>query len=244
MKHCLLVPFLLFCLLAEAQEKNNSALLQSKISFRSDSSIFPTSWLAETINAKATQIDSVYISNSMNVLLYAFSKYPPSILEKYLQKVYVTKTLQFYDLSYGGTNSAHNVYLCNRGFTNEWLEMAFHAEFSSLLLRRNPHFFNKQEWMLIADSGVVYGSSGVEALQRGETSIRFNEELNQKGILYPYALSSMENDFNAYAENIFLNRMEFWEIAHQYPKVMRKVQIVISFYNKLSPDFMLMVPDI
>lgn len=244
MKHRLQILFLLVCLITGAQEKNNSVLLQDKILFKADSSIFPSSWLGGKINARATRIDSLYIAISREVIITAFSKYPPTVLQKYLGKVYVAKKLHFYNLPYGGTNSVFNVYLCNRGFTDEWLEMAFHAEFSSVLLRRNQQLFDETQWLKFTDTSVVYGNSGVEALQRGETSILFNEALNEKGILYPYALSSIENDFNSYAENILLNRQEFWEIAHKHPKVMSKLQIVISFYQKISPEFELIIPEI
>lgn len=225
----------------DAQE-NNTAVYLEIISFKADSSIFPRSWVGGDINAQATKIDSSNIDISRAVLIKCFNKYPHNILTKYLNKVYVSKTLRFYDLPYGGTNSSSNVYLINRGFSYEWLEMAFHAEFSSLLLRRNPNLLDMEQWALQNDTSIVYGKSGVDALQEGETSILFTEELNQKGILYPYATSSIENDFNAFAENILLNRKAFWDIAHRHPKIMNKAEMVMSFYAQISPDFDFKVP--
>lgn len=237
MKYAVLISFLCASFMHSLQANEGDSFFYEKLSFESDSTIFPLNWVRSEINAKATPIDSIYISQSQKVLETAIRKYPSEVIQKYLGKVFVVSTLEFYGLRYGGTNSASNIYLCNRGFSDEWLEMAFHAEFSSMLLRRNAKDFDKNEWVSQNDSSVIYGKSGVEALKLGQTSIKLDEELSKKGILYQYALSSLENDFNSYAENILLNRKEFWDLAKNNARVLAKANLVISFYKHIDERF-------
>lgn len=234
----LLLTFFLFSAEREVPE------FSEKISFASGPEIFPGKWLGGEINAKATRIDSSYTEQSLRVLQKALQKYPLEIVTTYLNKIFVLNTLEFYGLRYGGTNSLSNIYLCNRGFSDHWLEMAFHAEFSSLLLRKNEAAFDKEKWIQQNDESVAYGNSGVEALKVGKTSIVFNEALAEKGFLYEYALSSFENDYNSIAENLMMNRDEFWELAKKYPRVMAKINIVIGFYKQIDKriDFQISNP--
>ncbi len=215
----------------------DEAQLVEKISFESQPSIFPEKWLNAEINATATPIDAAHKEQSQRVLVQALKKYPADVLAHHLNKIYVVQTLQFYGLRYGGTNSLTNIYLCNRGFSDEWLEMAFHAEFSSLLLRQNNQAFDRGQWNLLNDSAMHYGQSGVEALKTGNTSIVFNEELAGKGFLYPYALSSFENDFNSIAENLMMDRKEFWDLAKSHPRIMAKTRMVMQFYLHINKQF-------
>jgi hypothetical protein len=78
----------------------------------------------------------------------ALKKYPTSALQKELKAVYFLKSMKFYNIGYGGTNSNDALYLTNNGemlgYTELYLEQTFHHEFSSILYRNHPSFWMKQ----------------------------------------------------------------------------------------------------
>ncbi|MDW8302467.1 MAG: hypothetical protein RML38_08360 [Bacteroidia bacterium] len=202
---------------------------------------FPTKWMQQPINALYVPIEEKEKDRFLPIILKAMRKYPAAVLRKNLKFIYLAGCLSFYGVKYGGTNSNDCLYLANegieKGYTELYLEQLFHHEFSSILLRNYPKYFQKDEWLSYTEYEFKEGSSGVEAIKKGANKTEFDEELCQKGILYQYALSSLENDFNAYAENIFCPKKEFWKIAEQYFNVKQKVYLIIDFYNSISSEF-------
>ena len=47
----------------------------------------------------------------------------------------------------------------------------------------------------------------------------------------------MENDINTYAQNLFSPTTGFWDIVEKYPRVKKKVKLLVKFYNKINPVF-------
>lgn len=202
--------------------------------------IFPESWLTEKINGKATPLDSIEIERTTRIILKALNKYPTHLIKKNLTKIYAVKNLEFYGLSYGGTSSTSAVYISNNGvssgYTDFWIEQTFHTEFSSILLRNYSFLLNSKKWTS-QSKGIKYGYSGVEALQNGKDSREFDLELNKKGFLFMYGTASFEEDFNSFAENLFLCSRGFWSIVKTQKRINAKALMAISFYNSIDETF-------
>lgn len=202
---------------------------------------FPTKWLYSPINAFYAPIEEKERKRFIPIILKAMRKYPVQVLKKNLKCVYIAGYLNFYGVRYGGTNSNECLYLSNggiqNGYTDFYLEQLFHHEFSSILLRNYSKYFDSKEWLNYTKHEFKEGVSGVDAIRNGTNKLDFDEELCQKGILYEYALSSMENDFNSYAENLFCPKKEFWKVAEQYPNVKQKVYLITEFYNQIHSQF-------
>ncbi len=213
------------------------------VSFRYSVSIFPDSWQVAPINAQGEQLNSSEAGRCKSAIINALKKYPIAALKKNLRAVYFLKDMKFYDVGYGGTNSNDALYLTNdgedMGYTDLYLEQTFHHEFSSILYRNNPLLFDDAAWIKVNMPGFDYNDpeNGVGAIRNNQSSQELDSVLCKKGFLTQYALSSLENDINTLAQNIFSPGEGFWNLVDGYPRISQKVKLMISFYHKIDPAF-------
>ncbi|HYG49894.1 MAG TPA: hypothetical protein VD905_03280 [Flavobacteriales bacterium] len=231
-----LVATFFVSILAHAQEYTVSGI---PVRFIVTDETFPESWKSESINAQGVSLDSSEIERSLELVKKAFSKYPESILQANLRAIYVLKSIAFYGQAFGGTNSSDVLYIANNGrqsaYSDNYIEQTIHHEFSSILLRNFPDYFQKEKWL--SYNKIEYGDGGVEALKTAKSSQVLDTALHVHGFLHQYASSDMENDFNSFAENIFLPELEFYDVVSTYPAIAGKFEIIISFYNALDELF-------
>ncbi|MDZ4795994.1 MAG: hypothetical protein SGI83_17065 [Bacteroidota bacterium] len=213
------------------------------VGFNYARSIFPESWQTAPISAKGEQIAAAEVQRCKAVMVKALYKYPVNALAKELKIVYFLKSMTFYDVGYGGTNSTDALYLTNSGvsagYTNLYLEQTFHHEYSSILYRNHPTFLNEEEWKKTNIAGFDYNDpeNGVGAIRNNESSQDLDTLLCKKGFLTQYSLSGLENDINTFAQNMFSPSENFWKIVDQYPRIKAKVKLLADFYNKVNPVF-------
>lgn len=225
-------------------EKSADAIVDKRtgipIHWTTEPGMFPSHWYDRPINAKAESLDKNRVRNHLSIIKMAMNKYPKHLLRKYLKKVYLLKSIEFYGLRYGGTNSTDTLYLTNRGeklgYTKKYLEGAFHHEFSSILLRENKTLFNKRYWILSNPKDFNYEEGGSEAVRKGRASKKLRKKYFKIGLLCQYSMASIEEDFNIYAEELFTNNKIF-SIAEKYPRVRNKLYLMIDFYHKLDSRY-------
>jgi hypothetical protein len=212
------------------------------VSFSYLKTIFPPSWQEAPISAKADPIIAGEVSRSKFITAKALAKYPVEMLAANLHAVYWLKKMSFYDVGYGGTNSTDALYLTNNGtslgYTDDYLEQTFHHEFSSILFRNYPSMFDTSAWKA-ANLNFDYNDpeDGVGAIRNNASSQDLDTILCKRGMLTQYAMSSLENDINTVAQNLFCPSPGFWKIVDQYPRVKKKVNLLIAFYRKISTTF-------
>jgi len=205
--------------------------------------IFPESWRISPINGRGESLGSEEINRSKHIIDKALRKYPSSILKTNLNAVYVLKSIKFYDVGYGGTNSTGDVYVTNNGtamgYTDIYVEQTFHHEFSSILIRNYPQLLDTAAWSKINISGFDYNDpeNGVGAIRKNESSQELDTALCAKGFLTQYALSGLENDINTVAQNLFTPSPGFWTIVDSFPRISEKTKKLIQFYNMIDPAF-------
>lgn len=213
-----------------------------KIVFEVTADVFPSSWYGGEINAKAESLSLSEQTRSAKIVKKAISKYPDKLIKSNLHKVYVFKSLEFFGVPYGGTYTTGKIYLANNGvlnnYTDEYIERGFHEEFSSILKNNYSQFFEEDLWKTINGNGFIYNSlNGYEAIQSGHSSEGPDKEVYEKGFLTEYGMSTMENDFNSFAKQLFLPDKNFWKVTEDYEKLMKKRDLVINFYNKIDTIF-------
>ncbi|MDD3859033.1 MAG: hypothetical protein PHW83_02450 [Bacteroidales bacterium] len=212
-----------------------------EIVFVTEEEMFPESWTEGEINGEAGSLSVSERRRSGNIIKTALSKYPASVLNENLIKIYVLEYLKFYDVTFGGTNSNDIVYLTNKGedngYTDFYLEQTFHHEFSSILLRNNSDLFFSTKWESVNNDDFVYGKGGVQEIYEDNASLSFEESYHQQGFLHQYAMSGVENDFNSIAENLFCPHPKFWEIYDSYPQIRLKTDLTIKLYHSLNEEF-------
>lgn len=244
MRHVQILFSLLFLLIASqnfAQTRVTDQRTGIPIIFSADGKIFPDSWYSARIDAKGESLDKSEYERSREVVQRALLKYPVSVVQENLKAVYVLHRIEFFGSSFGGTNSSDVVYLSNRGkskgYNDFYLEQLFHAEFSSILLRNKPNLFSESLWKNCNAQGFKYGKGGVAALKKGSDSEHFDEKLNRMGVINQYSVSSLENDFNAFAKNLFLPEEGFAQLLETYPLLRKKRNLLIEFYLQIHAAF-------
>ncbi|MEO6612867.1 MAG: hypothetical protein ABIT05_10300 [Chitinophagaceae bacterium] len=213
------------------------------VGFRYTASIFPETWQVSPISASGEQIALAEIERSKSMIAKALNKYSAASLKKDLRVIYFLRSMKFYNVGYGGTNSTDALYLTNNGvsmgYNDLYLEQTFHHEYSSILYRNHPSFMDEEAWKKANIPGFDYNDpeNGVGAIRNNESSQDLDTALCRKGFLTQYSLSGMENDINTYAQNLFSPSAGFWKIADQYPRVKTKVKLLVAFYNQVDPLF-------
>jgi hypothetical protein len=213
------------------------------VSFAYSPSVFPSSWQSAPINAKGEKLSASEIRRRKYVMVKALRKYPLTALRNDLKAVYFLKSMTFYDVGYGGTNSSDALYLTNsgesQGYTDLYLEQTFHHEYSSILYRNHPSLMDETGWKKANIEGFDYNDpeNGVGAIRNNESSQDLDTVLCKKGFLTQYSLSGMENDINTFAQNLFSPSEGFWKIVDQYPRIRRKTKLLIDFYNRIDTQF-------
>jgi hypothetical protein len=213
------------------------------VGFNYTSVIFPESWRPAPISAYGEQIKQSEIQRSKKVIVKALDKYPQTIFDYNLKGVYFLNQMKFYDVPFGGTNSGDAVYLVNQGsdmgYTDKYLEQTFHHEFSSILFRNYPSFLDTNLWKGANVSNFVYNDpeNGVGAIRNNQSSQALDSSLCLKGVLTQYGGSSIENDVNTFAQNLFCPEKNFWAFVDNFPRIRKKASLLISFYGKISGQY-------
>jgi hypothetical protein len=241
----LFIPFILFIagFPAFSQNINDTTIQGVLVSFRYSSSIFPSDWQAPPISATGDPISSAEIARSKLIMAAGLKKYPSAALIKNLKAVYFLKSMKFYNVGYGGTNSTDALYLTNDGvllgYTDLYLEQTFHHEYSSILYRKYPSYFDEAGWKGANIINFDYNDpeAGVGAIRNNQSSQDLDTFLCAKGFLTQYSLSGIENDINTFAQNLFSPSENFWLYADRYTRINKKVNLLITFYHKINPVF-------
>lgn len=236
-------PLLSVCLFPELEAQVSFYDQRSgvEVAFPSKTNIFPRQWSGKKVSPAICPLASGEISRIEDLLSQAFLKYPLEMLNAYLDRVYVVKSMIFYGLPYGGTNYQHTVYLSddteNPWFTDEYIEQVFHHEFSSILLRDFSSYFNKAGWLSLNPSAFRYGRGGADAISKGLASMVLDPALIELGFLSQYSTASLEEDINVFAQYLFNGGREFWRAVELNDIIREKTRILISFYHKINPVF-------
>lgn len=207
-----------------------------------DTDMFPQNWTDE--RADALQ-DADSIQEAKALVQTELEKYPEDLIKKTLTRVYVVDTLYKGRIKQGGTNSSHNVYIeaKNLSSLNCAVRANFHAEYSSVLLRKYASQFSWDEWTSNNPVDFSYnGSSGNQAIASGVASSRDYslDEIKQNGgaFLSQYAKADQEDDFNSVAKRIFMGNRTLWAAYDKKDlKIKAKVDLFIKFYNSLDESF-------
>ena len=247
MRHWTRVVLLWFCTiicssLCGCQEERILQERPIRIVASAAPSIFPRAWRSQDIDATAKPLRTREFKRSQLILNKAMAKYPSRVLTDNITTVYVVHTLCYCGITASGTNSWSDIYIANqgpaRGFTDQWVEDTFHEEFSSILLRNFPRYLDKAAWTgANLEKNFKYGDGGVDFVKEGRIGKEFQTKLHKEGFLCDYAKSSIENDFNAFAGQLFMGDLHFWTALKKHPRIKKKADLTIAFYHRLNPKF-------
>lgn len=210
-----------------------------------DPGFFPSEWLLPPISARSSELSQKQAKRFSSLLEKALLRYPFKVISENLNGIALSKSLSFYDVKYGGTNSTSTVYLSSKGkkfgYSDSYLISIFHHEFSSILLRN--YSFPREKWLSSNPADFEYKyenygrNAGVEAIKHEKELLNGSEELYQKGFLTQYSVSGFEEDFNMYSATILTKPEEFKAQMNKYEAIKRKFNIWLDFYNSIDDSF-------
>jgi len=170
----------------------------------------------------------------------ALSRYPPELVRGHLGAIFLTGDLETQGIRIGGTYLHDWVYVSGAGLRGFWVEdevaIALHHEFSSLLFHDGE--FPHSGWRSVNDTGFTYLEDPDAVLKAADQrrDPAEAEEWHRAGFVSDYGMSSIENDFNTFAELTFGRPAEIAALARRYPKIAAKLSLLIDFYQELAPE--------
>ncbi len=221
--------------------QNDTLIRGVQVSFKAADKMFPRSWYKKKVGAGAESLPAEEAPAAKEILVRALDKYPVYLPSKYLDEIYVLKTMKFYGYPFGGTYTRRKVYITydesNRTNTGQFIEELFHQEFSSILWRENHRKLNLAAWYECNVPGFRYGEGGTEAIANGIASMQTDSGYFNIGFLNRYAMTEVEQDINVIAQNLFAGGPEFWMIVDTNERIRAKTLLLIGFYHALDPVF-------
>lgn len=182
------------------------------------------------IEAEQEKIDNA--TKSIKQFLLSFDK---SFLKEKLETINLFKDLLFIKSKVGGLNHKQHVWVSLENFSKAFADKKYlevlHHEFSSNIYK-TVAFDVRTSWVNLNN---IYNYS-ISFLRKCLNDINFcslsTSELLQNGFLCNYAITNDENDFNLYAEELFVSpeRMKF--LSNQYPLIKIKLHKFKEIYKK------------
>lgn len=213
-----------------------------RVRFDTGRHMFPCHWVGEkTTDARAIPLNVSEIPRATGILTKAISKYPAGMVNHYLNRIYVSKSLQFYGYPYGGTYARKTLYLTldetNPLNTDRFMEERFHHELSSILWKEHYRKLDLEKWASFNAPGFVYGEGGLNAIRSGIASMDVDPGYFAIGFINRYAMTEVEQDLNVIAQNLFTGGPGFWKIVDENERIRGKTMLLIAFYQMLDPMF-------
>lgn len=212
-----------------------------RVIFSAKKQMFPLRWRSKNTAAEAVVLTASQQPRACRILRSAMAKYPPGLPDRYLNRIYVSKSLHFYGYPYGGTYAHKTLYLTldeeNTVHQDPFLEERFHHELSSILWKENLRNLDLEKWQSFNPQGFVYGEGGLDAIRSGIASMEIDPGYFDIGFINRYAMTEIEQDINVMAQNLFMGGPRFWEIVDSKPAIRGKVFLLIGFYHSLDPGF-------
>jgi len=203
--------------------------------------VIPEIWRVAPVNGSVTHATRLNVCRYLPVLIRELNKYPEHLIKKNLMAIYLLGSLSFYDIPYGGTSLEQSIYLTagakSDGYNDTYFASLFHHEISSIFFR--SYSFPIEEWSLVNANNSFYAKSNeqvLKAIEEGGGETEENKKYYQDGVLSKYGYSTLENDFNLYAEMLFTNPSKLNLLAETYPRIYQKSELIKRFYSRISQD--------
>jgi hypothetical protein len=196
---------------------------------------FPERYRGEPYSPRGAQIEEDELSETVELIEEFLSAYPPVVIRRHLEDIYLLRWLEWRGKRAGGTNVGTSIYIANDDYRQGYVLELLHSEFSSRLFHRYP--FPEERWKRINDKDFEYYGSGWDMLGQ-EGLMKGSPELWAEGFVVKYGKSSLINDFNMIVRGLFVDMYgRFDELCRTYPKIRAKRELAVEFYRSINPGF-------
>ncbi|RYE96842.1 MAG: hypothetical protein EOO78_20440 [Oxalobacteraceae bacterium] len=186
---------------------------------------------AAIANATMTPAAVANLGPALDGVAESLALYPAGFYARFCRAVFLCGTLRFEGVRAGGTYGPAWIILAadpvvGPAGIHETARLGIHHEFSSLILLRFPRL--EAEWAMLLPPGwraieTTGGALGQTAAANGHD-----------GFLSAYAATSVENDFNTYAETAFGDPARLLALAGRFEVVRRKASLLLGAFVALD----------
>jgi hypothetical protein len=198
---------------------------------------------ADSKVAEIQRVDKRYVLPVLEAVKAALQMYPPDLIKKHVSAIFVTGPTEVYGAGGAGMRLNSWIYLSAPTNRSEQLgsqsyAMVFHHELSSFFFYDDS--FPVAQWASVNEPDFKYLERRIDIIRAAAPENRRDPKeapsWYQAGFVHDYGMSSMENDFNTYAELAMAQPAELIQLAKQYPKIAQKTKIFVEFYSSLAPE--------
>lgn len=174
------------------------------------------------------------LQESLTGVEEALTAYPAGFVSSQIDAIFIAGNMFFDGMPAGGTYRHSWIIVASTtdptGESNYNSALyGVHHELSSFIYHKN--LVVTRFWGELMPKGWQAKVTDKEALARSYQPIDY-----ENGFLNNYATTSVENDFNTYAEFVFSRSDELVELAKTYPLVAKKLRLFIDAYAKQSTE--------
>jgi hypothetical protein len=183
----------------------------------------------------ATPVESSALPPALDGVEEALAVYPTGFVATLCKAIFICGSLTLDGAEAGGTFGPAWLILVatprvEESGIYETCRLGVHHELSSLLWAKLPDVVVR--WASLMPSGWAPARTNAEVL-----SPHAEQEGRTDGFLTAYGATTLENDFNVYAETIFAFPTRLLTAAQRSPVVARKAALIFEAYERLDPRF-------
>jgi hypothetical protein len=186
-------------------------------------------------NDVMTRVDLDKVPVALDGIEQALAVYPPGFVATRCKAVFICGSLTLDGARAGGTyGPAWIVLVARLSFDFSIYATALfgiHHELSSLVWHTRLDLPSRWHTLLpVGYSGARDNAEALKAAASGDDDV-------DRGFLSPYGATSVENDFNVYAEVVFTDAARVKALAGTHPVIAQKLALLMDAYTSLDSRF-------
>lgn len=159
--------------------------------------------------------------------------YTKDFISKNIDNIYLLSDLKYDGIKVAGLSNGKDIWIKTQVYYGEYrdfLRVVFHHEFSSNILKAK--FINLFKWK---NEFSINQNCDYNFYQKNLTDFEFsrqsNQEIYSQGFVYNYGKTNPENDFNTYAELLFVKPEKIKQLSIDYKIISRKLTFLKQVYR-------------
>ena len=185
-------------------------------------------FVARRIGCPASPLQATF---ALGFIDDALARYPKARIREVLDTLYLASRLWIAHDTVGGLYGARTIAVVVTGGTRN-IESTVHHEVSSLLMHRWSFPWGRWRATRAAIDEDLCGPVRRAPLKPHRRL--HAERLSRNGLVHAYGCTSAENDFNTYAEAMFMKPRQVLKLAAMHRLVSRKLRLACDFYRSIG----------
>ena len=186
----------------------------------------------------AEEVGKRKLNDAVPALRSFFSIYDSNFLRKNIISISLVSDIRVSNFEVGGLSNGREIFLNVRSYNSRYFETnayieTLHHEFSSNVFKRVPQEF-RRNWKLISDSYDYSREYYMKCLQNVDFAEGVSEGNLNLGYIENYSVTNEENDFNTYAEKLFMKNPLLLKNAKTHQIIRKKINYLKIMYRHLG----------